>query len=411
MRRRRWRAERARVETEGWGARLLALSGRGRSVGGRRVRPARIHRASGRPKASRGLRLRTCSTRSGVRPRPARRARAAHGRADRRATHAGSTTASRSGRARSRVHQRPHGRRSAPTSASMSRRSSRAWSASGSTTAAGTATARARLGPLVVRHHDQRARGPAGVRAGDRRHARSPAPRAPRRGIPAGARPVPAAQHRRARRPRATCSRIRAAGTTTCCGRSTTSGAADRPPDPRLAEAVEHVRSRRRPDGTLAARPAPARPGLVRAGRRRRATLPLDHPAGAAGAALVGRRLRSRHRRRRKTRSGRGEQGAAARGIARLRPVSANAYRGRRRTGFVPIAARTSCRSLPSGSARSARRDVQHPGAADLALECGLAADGRQQARADARGAGVALGRSSAAAPLTSGAAIEVPLE
>ena len=33
-----WGAERAKVETEGWGARLLSCRGRGRAVGGRRVR-------------------------------------------------------------------------------------------------------------------------------------------------------------------------------------------------------------------------------------------------------------------------------------------------------------------------------------------------------------------------------------
>ena len=53
-----WAAERAKVETEGWGARLAVLPGRGRAVGGRRLspggfRPARVDRSAvsrGRPR-------------------------------------------------------------------------------------------------------------------------------------------------------------------------------------------------------------------------------------------------------------------------------------------------------------------------------------------------------------------------
>ena len=44
-------------------------------------------------------------------------------------------------------------------------------------------------------------------------------------------------------------SRSRTTGTTTCCGRSTTSDESGAEPDPRMAEAVEVVRSKRQPDG------------------------------------------------------------------------------------------------------------------------------------------------------------------
>ena len=63
-------------------------------------------------------------------------------------------------------------------------------------------------------------------------------------------RPVPPQEHRRGRRSRRTStSRSRTTGTTTCCARSTTSARSGAEPDLRMAEAVELVRSKRQPDG------------------------------------------------------------------------------------------------------------------------------------------------------------------
>ena len=77
--------------------------------------------------------------------------------------------------------------------------------------------------------------------------ARGPAQR---RGVPARARPVPPQEHGRGRPSRRiSSSRFRTTGTTTCCARSTTSGRSGADPDPRMAEAVEVVRSKRQPDG------------------------------------------------------------------------------------------------------------------------------------------------------------------
>ena len=59
-------------------------------------------------------------------------------------------------------------------------------------------------------------------------------------------------------------------------------------PDPRLGEAVDHVRSRRLARRHLAARLDPARPGLVRRRRRAGPALALGDAARDAGAQLVG---------------------------------------------------------------------------------------------------------------------------
>jgi len=57
-----------------------------------------------------------------------------------------------------------------------------------------------RLGPLVVRHHDQRPRRAAGVRAGHRRLGRGSGGATLGGGVPARAGPVPPQEHRRRRR-------------------------------------------------------------------------------------------------------------------------------------------------------------------------------------------------------------------
>ena len=256
-----------KVETEGWGARLLALPGRGRAVGGRRVRSraastgARV--GGGGPAVDGHAATRSTQLREfGLDPRSDRARRTvalvgANSRWD------AGRPAVLGGRGRG-VHQRPHGRRRRLLRASTSspiverllgeRLDDGGWNcerANGSR-------------PLVVRHHDQRARRAPRVRARHRRDARVDrgAPRG--RGVPARASPLPPPHHGRAgRRRRSSPSCIRIAGTTTCCGRSTTSARTGAPPDPR----VDDRRSGRRP------RPAPR--------RRHVAAGPDRSPAGA----------------------------------------------------------------------------------------------------------------------------------
>ena len=109
---------------------------------------------------------------------------------------------------------------------------------------------RERFGALLVRHDDQRARRAARVRAGDRRLRRRCArPAAAVRSTCSSAACSGARARARSSIRRTSTSRSRTTGTTTCCGRSTTSAAPARTPIPRMAEAVEVVRSKRQPDG------------------------------------------------------------------------------------------------------------------------------------------------------------------
>ena len=148
-----------------------------------------------------------------------------------------------------------------------------------------------RLGPLVVRHHDQRARRAPGARAGDRGHARvaggarvaarsicwsaacsaASAPASRPTSVPAVPASEPLALRRAARARLLPLCRL-------------ADGAA---PDPRLGEAIEHVRSRRLDDGTLAARLDACGPGLVRARRRAGPALSLGDAAGAPRPEMV----------------------------------------------------------------------------------------------------------------------------
>ena len=97
---------------------------------------------------------------------------------------------------------------------------------------------------------DQRARGPAGVRAGDRRLGRGRGGPPPRRGVPARARPVPAEVDRRGDRLHAgSGSRSRTGTTTTSCAALDYLRAAGVAPDERVAEAIEVVEGNRDPDG------------------------------------------------------------------------------------------------------------------------------------------------------------------
>ena len=111
----------------------------------------------------------------------------------------------------------------APTSG----RTSTAWSTACRRAARGRRLelrGRERLGPRVVQHDDPRARRAARARAGNRWISGRPRRPAEGRGVPARAEAPPAQEHGRGDRPRVRCSSpIRPAGTTTCCGASTTS--------------------------------------------------------------------------------------------------------------------------------------------------------------------------------------------
>src|SRR6266545_6412719 len=188
-------AERARVATEGAGARLLALQAAdGRWGGAAWNRGVGLHDA--RPDAAAGngsrSRERRGTARRGPRPRPRhvagmrpagmRRQSLLHGR----------------GRA---VHQRPGGGerrllrpgRPGPRLSAARRAASRRRL---------ELRGRKRLDAVVVQHHDLRARGPARTRTGRREQSgrdRGPAPRA---GVPPRAPPLPPAVDRRGDRAR-----------------------------------------------------------------------------------------------------------------------------------------------------------------------------------------------------------------
>ena len=85
---------------------------------------------------------------------------------------------------------------------------------------------RERVGALLVRHDDRRARRAARVRARDRRFRRGAGSPAQRGGVSARAQPVPSQEHGRGRRPGVSRLRIPLLlATTTCCAPSTTSAA------------------------------------------------------------------------------------------------------------------------------------------------------------------------------------------
>ena len=110
-----------------------------------------------------------------------------------------------------------------------------------------------------------------------------------RRGVPARARPVPPQEHRRGRRRRRTSSsRSRTTGTTTCCARSTTSAASGADPDPRMAEAVEVVRSQAAARRPVAARPHPSGSRPLRPRGRRRARRAAGTPSARSGCSSGG---------------------------------------------------------------------------------------------------------------------------
>ena len=277
------------METEGWGARLLSLRGRGRAVGGRRVRAARFRRprvAGGRPAVD-GDRVRVDAAarvraRSRLGPGPAGR------RADRRQLALGARRPALLGGRGRGVHQRPDRRR---------RRVLRGRRLADRRAAGGRAPRRRRLelragqrlGPLVVRTARSTCWKGCWSSSGRPAARRRPARRAAsgeeyllerslfRRlgtGEPADERFLRFLHPNRWRYDvlRAL-DHFRAAAALT--------GAA---PDPRLAEAVDHVRSRRLDDGTWPLDWTPARPRLVRRRRRAGRALALGDAARAARA-------------------------------------------------------------------------------------------------------------------------------
>ena len=147
---------------------------------------------------------------------------------------------------------------------------------------------RERLGPVLVRHDDQRARRAARVRARDRRLRRGArGPAAAARSTCSSAACSGAGAPARSPTRRTSSSPSPTTGTTTCSARSTTSAPRAVTPDPRLAEAIELVRSKQEPDGRwLLDRLHPGQVHFDLEGDVG-APEPVEHPPGAAGARLV----------------------------------------------------------------------------------------------------------------------------
>ena len=147
---------------------------------------------------------------------------------------------------------------------------------------------RERVGALLVRHDDQRARRAARVRARDRgfrRGARGPPQRG---GVPARARPVPPQEHGRGRRSGVSRLRVplllalrRAARARLLPPRGRGPGSPDG--GGRRGRAVQAAA--RRP---VAARPHPSGSRPLRPRGRRRSAQSVEHPPRAPGARLVG---------------------------------------------------------------------------------------------------------------------------
>ena len=250
-----WTAERARVATEGWGARLLSCEDEDGQWAGGAFLPRgfdfREWQEVGQPWTATAFslsQLREFGLDPSSRPGPASR------RADRRQLTLGPRRRALLGGRSRGVHQRPDRCR---------RRLLRCRRLAPRRPADGRAPRRRRLelragqrlGPLVVRQHHQRARRAPGVRASHRRHA----------GVPRG-----------------THSRARSTCWSAACSAALSTGEpaddqflsflypsrwrydvlraldyfrsaaalTDAAPDPRLGDAVDHVRSRRQEDGT-----------------------------------------------------------------------------------------------------------------------------------------------------------------
>lgn len=150
---------------------------------------------------------------------------------------------------------------------------------------------RERLGPLVVRHHDQCARGALGVRAGHRRHPRIAGGAPLGRRISAGAGPLPSAQHGcagrraipavRASEPTAL-RRAPGARLFPICRAPERRRARPSPPRGDRPRSIQAPRGRH-----LATRLEPAGAGVVRRQRRPGRTLAVGDSPGDACAQMV----------------------------------------------------------------------------------------------------------------------------
>ena len=287
-----WRAERAKVETRGWGARLLSYEDEdGQWAGGAFVPSdfdAREWQEVGQPWTATAFSLSQLRE-FGLDPvvGPGQTSR----RIDRRQLALGSRRPAVSGRARSRSASTAGPLPTAPTSASTSRPSSTGWSASVSTTAAGTAsgsTARfARRSPAPstcwkgswsTSEPPGHARIPRGAQSGEEYLLKRNLFRRLSTGEPADERFLSFLHPNRWRYDvlRAL-DYFRSAGTLTGAAPDPTARRSDRP---RSLKALgrRHV----------AARLEPARPGLVRSRRRTGPTLSLGDAAGDARAQMGG---------------------------------------------------------------------------------------------------------------------------
>ncbi len=280
-------AERARVEHEGWGAALLALEGPDGLWDGGACFPADYRGGEAGPAVD-GDDAHAPDA-AAPRARPRLLVREAGHRARRAERTVGARPAAllrRRGRA---VHQRPDDR----DRRVLRRADRRARRAAARRAARGRRLelrGRERLGPLVLRHDSRRARRTARSRAGERPVRRGGRGAAERRGVPARAEPVPAQEHRRGGRPRVPRPRVPVLLALRRAARARPLPPGRRLPDPRMAPAVEVVRSKRQADGRwLLDRIHPGRVDLELDGPVGTPSR-LDHPAGAAGPVVVGRR-------------------------------------------------------------------------------------------------------------------------
>ena len=281
-----WRAERAKVETEGWGARLLSFQDEdGQWAGGSFVPRGFDPRSGGVGPALDGHDLRADAA-ARARARSRLRTRRGGPPSWSASSRAGITTASRSGRARSRSASTAGPSPPAPTSGSTSRRSSsgwwgRRWQDGGWNCVRANGSTRSSFHrPSTCWKGSWSTSAPPAARP-------RPARRALGRGVSAGAPPVPPAQHRRA-------------------GRRAPPPL--HPPEPLVLRRPPRARPlprrrRRRPPARRGDRPRPlapvgrrhlaarldaARPGLVRHGRRPRASPRAGSPCARCACSAGG---------------------------------------------------------------------------------------------------------------------------
>ena len=249
-------AERARIPSEGWGARLLDLEDDDGQWDGGALFPGADRSFPGSRSVRRGPAV-ECHR---LQPHAAARFRdrpptmtvfAVRSSLSRRTPHweyAGRAVLRGRGRA---LHQR-HGACSRRVLRRGRRRRGRPGClVSNSRTAGGTARSRTARFVLLSHTTIRGTRRTALARACDRPLPGSVEGETAWRGVSPETEALPASEHRRSRRPRLVGSfRFPLAGTTTSCAAWSTSGTSEAPPDPRLDEAVDLLRSKRQSDGT-----------------------------------------------------------------------------------------------------------------------------------------------------------------